>query len=54
VGVWGNQEYANDVVASLRDVCIERGLDVPPTIISESGRALVSHHSVLVFDVLNK
>jgi arginine decarboxylase len=48
------QSYANDIVASLRDVCIERGIAVPPAIISESGRALVSHHSVLVFDVLNK
>jgi arginine decarboxylase len=41
-------------VASLRDVCIERGILVSPTIISESGRALASHHSVLVFDVLNR
>eukprot|EP00884_Botryococcus_braunii_P003545 jgi/Botrbrau1/13191/Bobra.0351s0004.1 len=48
------QSYANDIVASLRDVCIERGIVVSPTIISESGRALASHHSVLVFDVLNR
>ncbi|KIY93344.1 Biosynthetic arginine decarboxylase [Monoraphidium neglectum] len=41
------QNYAND------EVCIERGIE-PPTIISESGRALASAHTVLVFDVLSK
>ena len=45
------QEYANDVVFRIKAVCDEAG--VPhPTIISESGRALVGYHSVLVFDVL--
>jgi arginine decarboxylase len=45
------QEYANDVVYRIRAVCDEAG--VPhPTIVSESGRALVAYHSVLVFDVL--
>jgi arginine decarboxylase len=45
------QEYANDVVFRIKAVCDEAG--VPhPTIISESGRALVAYHSVLVFDVL--
>jgi arginine decarboxylase len=45
------QEYANDVVFRLKSVCDEAG--VPhPTIISESGRAVVAYHSVLVFDVL--
>ena len=45
------QEYANDVVFRVKSVCDEAG--VPhPTIISESGRALVAYHSVLVFDVL--
>jgi arginine decarboxylase len=45
------QEYANDVVSVLQDICDE--LDQPhPHIISESGRALVAHHAVLVFDVL--
>lgn len=36
----------------MQSVCIAKGIP-PPTIISESGRALVSHHAVLVFDVLN-
>src|SRR5437870_6841403 len=45
------QEYANDVVFRIKGVCDEAG--VPhPAIISESGRALVAYHSVLVFDVL--
>ncbi len=45
------QEYANDVVFRIKSVCEEAG--VPhPTIISESGRAAVAYHSVLVFDVL--
>ncbi|KAI8463251.1 MAG: arginine decarboxylase [Monoraphidium minutum] len=43
------QNYANDVVSAMQEVCIQRGI-APPTIISESGRALASHHSVLVFD----
>jgi arginine decarboxylase len=45
------QEYANDVVFRIKSICDEAG--VPhPTIISESGRAVVAYHSVLVFDVL--
>jgi arginine decarboxylase len=45
------QEYANDVVYHIQSVCDEAG--VPhPAIISESGRAIVAYHSVLVFNVL--
>ena len=45
------QEYANDVVFQVQQVCDEAG--VPhPTIITESGRAMVAYHSALVFDVL--
>lgn len=45
------QEYANDVVFRIKSVCDEA--EVPhPDILSESGRALVAYHSVLVFDVL--
>jgi arginine decarboxylase len=45
------QEYANDVVFRVKSICDEA--EVPhPTIISESGRAVVAYHSVLVFDVL--
>jgi arginine decarboxylase len=45
------QNYANDVVAGVKDACDERKIQVP-IIISESGRAIASHQSVLVFDVL--
>ncbi len=45
------QEYANDVVFRVKSVCDEAGV-THPTIISESGRAVVAYNSVLVFDVL--
>jgi arginine decarboxylase len=45
------QNYANDVVATVRECCEPHGVAVP-TLVSESGRALASHFSVLVFDVL--
>jgi arginine decarboxylase len=45
------EEYANDVVYHIQTVCDDAG--VPhPTIISESGRAVVAYHSVLIFNVL--
>ncbi|MGO9199219.1 MAG: biosynthetic arginine decarboxylase [Limisphaerales bacterium] len=44
------QEYANDVVYYIADVC--NAENVPhPQIISESGRAVVAHHSVLIVEV---
>src|SRR4026209_1093146 len=44
------QEYTNDVVYYIADVCNAEG--VPhPNIVSESGRAIVAHHSVLVVEV---
>ena len=45
------QEYANDVVYHLQTVCDEAKV-AHPTIVSESGRAIVAHHSLLVFNVL--
>jgi len=45
------QNYANDVVAAVKDACVAHGIEMP-ILISESGRALASHQSVLVFDVL--
>ncbi len=45
------QEYANDVVASIQEACDSQ--NVPhPHIVTEAGRAMVAHHSVLVFNVL--
>jgi len=44
-------EYANAVVSSIKEICDER--DVPaPTILSESGRAITAHHSMLIIPVL--
>jgi len=45
------QEYANDVVYHVQNVCDEAGVK-HPTIISESGRAVVAYHSMLIFNVL--
>jgi arginine decarboxylase len=45
------QEYANDVVAHVQNACDEAGV-AHPTIVSESGRAVVSYHSMLIFSVL--
>jgi arginine decarboxylase len=45
------QEYASDVVFRIKSVCDEAGVK-HPHIISESGRAMVAYHSVLVFNVL--
>jgi arginine decarboxylase len=45
------QEYANDVVFHVQSVCDDA--KVPhPNLLSESGRAIVAYHSVLVFNVL--
>ncbi len=45
------QEYANDVVFHVQTVCNDAEV-AHPTILSESGRAIVAYHSVLVFNVL--
>lgn len=45
------QEYVNDSVSALVDVCDKNGLP-HPNIITESGRSLTAHHSVLIINVL--
>ena len=45
------QEYVNDSVSALVDACVKNGVH-QPNIITESGRSLTAHHSVLVFEVL--
>jgi arginine decarboxylase len=45
------QEYANDIIYHVQNVCDEVGV-AHPTIITESGRAIAAYHSVLVFNVL--
>ncbi|HEY8967043.1 MAG TPA: biosynthetic arginine decarboxylase [Candidatus Methylacidiphilales bacterium] len=43
-------EYARDIVYNVAEICNEE--QVPhPTLVSESGRAVVAHHSVLIVDV---
>jgi arginine decarboxylase len=46
-------EYANDVVYRIANVCNARNIE-HPMIVSESGRAIAAHHSVLIFDVLGR
>jgi arginine decarboxylase len=45
------QEYANDVVFQTMELCDQEG--VPhPIIVTEAGRAIVAHHSMLVVDII--
>jgi len=44
-------EYASDVVYRIASVCNARGVE-HPVIVSESGRAIAAHHSLLVFNAL--
>jgi len=47
------EEYARDAVDTLLSACDEAG--VPhPDIITEAGRAIAAHHSVLIFDVIGR
>ncbi|RMH17201.1 MAG: biosynthetic arginine decarboxylase [Acidobacteria bacterium] len=45
------QEYANDVVYNLMEVCDQHDVG-HPTLVTEAGRATVAHHAVLVTEVL--
>ncbi len=44
------QEYANDVVFGIQEVCEQEHVPYP-TIVCESGRMLVAYHSILITDV---
>lgn len=46
------QNYANDIVAAIQEACDENDI-LPPILVSESGRAIASHQSVLIFNVVN-
>src|SRR6266699_3484756 len=46
------QEYANDVVWNIMEVCDSESV-AHPIIVSESGRAIVAHHSVLVIEAFS-
>ena len=45
------QEYVNDAVSAIVDACEKNELP-HPNIITESGRSLTAHHSILVFEAL--
>ena len=46
------QEYANDVIYTIAEMCREQELPMPH-IISESGRALTAHHALLLLKVID-
>ena len=46
------QNYANDIIAQVKDAC-QIAKIAAPTLVSESGRAITAHQSVLIFDVLS-
>ncbi len=46
-------EYARDIIYNIMDVCDSEGVE-HPVVISESGRAVVAHHSVLVVEVFDR
>ncbi|MAO39771.1 MAG: arginine decarboxylase [Pseudohongiella sp.] len=48
---YGLREYANVIVYAVKEICDEREVPVP-TLLSESGRALTAHHSMLIIPVL--
>ena len=45
------QEYASDVISAISEICKEENIP-HPNVISESGRALVAYHSVIIVNVL--
>jgi len=47
------REYARDVVYNIKTVCSDAGIDVPD-IVTESGRAIVAPHSILVTQVCDR
>ncbi len=50
---YSTEEYARDVVFNIREVCDSAGVPVPD-IVSESGRAIVAPHSMLVVEVIDR
>ena len=46
------QEYANDIVFHLQNICDENNIP-HPHIVTESGRFLVAHSSLLIFNVVD-
>lgn len=46
------QEYANDIVYTIKTICDEEKVPVP-TLVTESGRAVTAFHSILVTNVVD-
>jgi arginine decarboxylase len=46
------EEYAHDIVSVIGEACLTAGIP-DPTLITESGRAIVSHHSLLITEVID-
>ncbi len=46
------QNYANDIVAAVKEACKQNNIP-SPILVSESGRAIASHQSVLIFNVVS-
>ncbi len=46
------QDYANNIVVQVKDACDQAQVNAP-ILVSESGRAIIAHQSVLIFDVLD-
>lgn len=47
------EEYARDVVSNIKSVCDSAGVPVPD-IVTESGRAIVAPHSILILEVFDR
>ena len=47
------QEFANDVVYTIKTVCQEEGVP-EPNIITESGRILVAYHAILITNIVDE
>jgi arginine decarboxylase len=47
------EEYARDVVFNVKEICSNQGIDVP-NLVSESGRAVVAPHSLLIVEVVDR
>jgi arginine decarboxylase len=47
------QEFANDVVYTIKTVCQEEGVP-EPNVITESGRILVAYHAILITNIVDE
>jgi arginine decarboxylase len=45
------QEYSNDIVYTINEICQSENVP-PPTIVTESGRAVTAHHAMFVMNVI--